>query len=199
MRKSAKWLGNIILGLVILVLTFVFLLPYAFAGCKWIMVLSGSMEPTLQVGGLALARPVDPAVVQVGDIIFYEAPPDPDVMVAHRVIEVLGGESLSFQTKGDASEDPDVYMVRPKDVLGRICFHIPYLGYGVDRLRDLARTRLGFGLLLILPGMLIIGIEVRNISSALNPRKRREERRRERIKGRRKMRLRTGERLRPLI
>jgi len=187
-----KRLGNVILVFVILALVLGVLLPFLVGG-KWVMILSGSMTPALEVGGLALTWPVDPATVKVDDIITYEAPAGPDVMVAHRVMEVLDGESLGFQTKGDANEERDSYIVGAKDVIGKVRFHIPRLGYATGYTRDLARTRLGFGLLLGIPGALIIAAEVRNILSYLDPRKRRkkmrEERERRRIEARRRGRL----------
>ena len=157
------------------------------------MILSGSMTPALEVGGLALTWPVDPGTVKVSDVITYEAPADPDVMVAHRVIELLDGESLSFQTKGDANEEADSYIVEAEHVTGKVRFHIARLGYAIGYTRDLARTRLGFGLLLGVPGALIIAAELRNILIYLDPRKRRkkmrEERERKRIEARRRGRL----------
>jgi len=187
-----KRLGNVILVFVILALVLGLLLPFL-AGGKWVMILSGSMTPALEVGGLALTWPVDPATVEVSDVITYEAPADPDVLVAHRVIEVVDGESVSFHTKGDANEEPDSYMVEAEHVTGKVRFHIPRLGYAIGYARDSARTRLGFGLLLGVPSALIIAAEVRNILSYLNPRKRRkkmrEERQRKRIEARRRGRL----------
>jgi len=187
-----KGLGNVILVFVILVFIVGLLLPFLFGG-TWVMILSGSMTPALQTGGLALTWPVDPATVKVSDVITYEAPADPDILVAHRVVEVLDGESLSFGTKGDANEEPDSYTVEAEHVTGKVRFHISRLGYAIGYTRDLARTRLGFGLLLGVPGTLIIAAEVRNILIYLDPRKRRknmrEERERKRIEARRRGRL----------
>jgi len=178
-----KRLGNVILVFVILAFIVGFLLPFLVGG-KWVMILSGSMTPTLEVGGLALTWPVDSDTVKVNDVITYEAPADPDVMVAHRVIEVLDGESPHFQTKGDANEEPDSYTVQAEHVTGKVRFHIPRLGYATGYIRDLARTPLGVGLLLGVPGALIIAAELRNILSYLNPRKRRKKIREERIRRR---------------
>lgn len=183
-----KRLGTVILVFVILALVLGLLLPFLVGG-RWVVILSGSMTPALQTGGLALTWPVNPASVKVGDIITYEAPADPDILVAHRVVEVLDGESLSFQTKGDANEEADSYIVQAQHVTGKVRSHIPRLGYAIGYTRDLARTRLGFGLLLGAPGGLIIAAEVRNILCYLDPRKRRkkmrEERERRRIARRR--------------
>lgn len=191
-KALLKRLGSVILVFVIVALVLGLLLPFLVGG-TWVMILSGSMTPALQTGGLALAWPVNPTVIKISDIITYEAQSDPDILVAHRVIEVLAHESPSFQTKGDANEEPDSYIVEAKHVTGKILFHIPHLGYAIDYTRDLTRTRLGFGLLLGAPGALIIGAEIKNIISHLNPwkkrRKLREERERKRIEARRRGRL----------
>jgi len=178
-----KRLGNVILAFVVVALVLGLLLPFLFGG-KWVVILSGSMNPALQTGGLALTWPVEPATIKVSDVITYEAPADPDILVVHRVIQVVDGEALKFQTKGDANEEPDSYVVGAKHVTGKVRFHIARLGYAIGYTRDLARTRLGFGLLLGVPGALIIAAEVRNILIYLDPRKRRKKLRGERIRNR---------------
>ena len=172
MKGLAKWLVNLIVVFIVVIFLMAFLLPL-FLGGQWIVVMSGSMTPALEVGGLVLVRPIDLDRIKVGDIIAYKAPPDPDISVAHRVIEIQGGFSPSFKTKGDANEEPDHYTVRSEHVKGKVDFHVPQAGYGVDRAGDFVRTSFGLGLLMGLPGALVIMTEVRNILSTLDPVKQR--------------------------
>ena len=79
------------------------------------------------------------------------------------MIAVEDGPSLSFRTKGDANEDADLSVVPAQNVVGKVCFHLPYIGYATQ----FVKTPLGFLLTLCLPGLIIIGMEIRNIRCVL--------------------------------
>lgn len=173
-KKFFKWLMAIILALVLLLAVFsVFMQARPFEKTPWIKgykpltVLGGSMEPAIHVGSVVLVSPVETADIGVGDIITFKTPQDskvfedyPGSLTTHRVVEVIGGDgALGFKTMGDANEDPDSWVVPAADVLGKAGFSIPYVGYFVN----FARTRNGFLLLVILPAVLIIIGEIRNI------------------------------------
>jgi signal peptidase len=99
-------------------------------GWKIGTVVSGSMEPDLGVGQVALAKPLDPAEIEIGDIIAFKSPEDPESIITHRVIEVVDAEDdLLFQTKGDANTRPDEFLVPAENVEGKIVFHVPYIGH----------------------------------------------------------------------
>lgn len=160
MKKAARWIGNILVAVVMLLAVLVILAPRF--GWQVSMVYSGSMEPALDVGGVAVVRPVDPQAIKAGDVISYAPPTDTSIRVTHRVIEVVqGGDSLMFRTKGDANEDPDAYAVPAQNVVGRVWICVPYLGYLIDYIR----TPLGFGLLIGIPAALLILIELKSIFS----------------------------------
>lgn len=181
-------MGNVTLGLVMFLVMFlaitVFVLPLAF-GWRLVVVLSGSMEPALPVGALIVTEPVDPAHVSVGDIIFYRAPIEPDVMITHRVVEVLDGDSPGFRTQGDANEEEDNFIVPAENATGRVRLSVPRVGYILSHTGQFVRTRLGLGLLMGLPAGLLIAMEIKNLFLLLGPgqtRARRRQRRREWLK-----------------
>ncbi|MDD5095607.1 MAG: signal peptidase I [Dehalococcoidia bacterium] len=184
---AGKWLGGIVLVVVVTTALLGFGLPYA-AGAKWLTVLSGSMTPTLDVGGLVLVWPIDDGAIKEGDIIAFHPPTDPEVIVAHRVIEVRDTVPRSFQTKGDANEDADSYTVEAAAVVGEVRFHVAGAGRTADRIKDFAGSQWVFPVFLGLPGALIIASEMRTIASALDPRTRRSERWKEMEEKRRKKR-----------
>ena len=121
-------------------------------------VLSGSMEPTLNVGGVIIVEKVDPMTLQEGDIITFISN-DTSLsgqVVSHRIIQVVDNNNgRMFITKGDANEDRDDAAAVPTNVIGRVIFHIPYLGY----LLNFMKTRNGFFFLLLLPCMIILFVE----------------------------------------
>lgn len=186
MRRLGKALIYMVLVLVVVAVGLIFLLP-TILGFNLAVVYSGSMEPAMPVGALALMEPIDPSGIKVGDIIAFNPVYDPDTIVSHRVVEVLGdGASIEFRTKGDANEDPDVLSVPAANVLARVNFNIPYMGYALVRVGDYTRSQLGFALLVCLPTLSLIGIAIRDVNVMRNPRKKRLAKLKERNKRRNK-------------
>ncbi len=138
------------------------------------VVLSESMRPTLQMGDLIIYERVSPEEVEIGDILVFKDPAKrKNVLITHRVVNQT---KEGFQTKGDACEEPDQFIVKPEDVVGKMVFRIPYLGYlfGFRYLKEPERT-LVFLSLVIVPAILLISSEIRNLlTDLLSSRKKRE-------------------------
>jgi signal peptidase I len=166
MKKVIKYFS---FGLLILLMTAAvlsFLAPRFGWGVD--AVLSGSMEPQLKVGGLVITRPVESKDIEVGDTITFYCPLNKG-MTSHRVIAVESGTLSYFRTKGDANEDPDPFIVPVQNVAGKVCFHIPYLGFVIQFLK----TPLGMLLTLGIPGLIIIALEIINIWRVFSEEKKR--------------------------
>jgi signal peptidase len=156
MKQVIKYLGTVLLVLIMLVAVFVLLIPHL--GWQIDTVISNSMMPALKAGGLVVTRPVGPTDIKVGDIITYGSPID-EKLVTHRVVAINENNPLLFQTKGDANEDSDPYLVPAQNITGQVCFYIPMLGSVTQFVKSLT----GLVLLLLIPGLIIIAIEVWNI------------------------------------
>lgn len=118
------------------------------------MVLSGSMEPTFLTGSIIAIKPGgDMERFQPGDVITFKN--NEGMLVTHRVVEVIrDDEKLKYKTKGDHNMSADSELVTPQQVIGQYTgFTIPNAGY----LFSYASTKLGSALLLIIPGLLLIG------------------------------------------
>ena len=155
-----KWFFGLLLGIAILGLGFVFLAPFLF-GVQYIIVLSGSMTPVMPVGSVIVVKQIDTADVLPGDIITYYHPNNRDgldVLVTHRVIELAALEdgTPAFQTKGDANEEPDDYLVTAANVQGKGLVVVP----GVGLTRDFIRSLAGYLMLILVPGVVILVSEV---------------------------------------
>jgi signal peptidase len=161
MRKVFKYLGVGFIITAMVAVVIAFLAPHF--GWRIDVVLSGSMEPQLKVGGLAISKPVNVADIKVDDTITFYSPQTEEV-TSHRVIAINTKPSLYFKTKGDANEDADPFNVPAQNVVGRVCFHIPYLGYVIQ----FVKTPLGFVLAFCVPGFIIIVMEMKNIWRALS-------------------------------
>lgn len=87
------------------------------------VILTGSMEPTIFPGDVAIMQKVDEREIKVGDVIQYWRG---DVFIIHRVINIEStGE---FQTKGDNNSAPDSELVLPGQVKGKMITVIPKVG-----------------------------------------------------------------------
>lgn len=96
-------------------------------GYNPLVVISGSMEPTLKVGGLLYYEEIDINDFKEKDILVYELK---DHIISHRVVEHLDN---GFITKGDANNSYDSSIVSDNQVLGRgTNWSIPLLGYYAD-------------------------------------------------------------------
>jgi signal peptidase I len=129
-------------------------------------VLSGSMSPVLERGTLVISLPVKPETIQKGDIIVFRQIPVGERPMVHRVIDIRRNSPLQFVTKGDALANPDPLTVPALNVLGKVTYHTPLLGFIAQFLKTLP----GFLLCLILPGVAIFWLCLESIRSDL-PRK----------------------------
>jgi len=179
MRRLLNRLGNVLLGLVLLATLFLVVLPSVLSS-RLAVVYSGSMEPAMPTGAIAVMMPVKSEQVKVGDIIAFDPQwDDSDAVISHRVIEIVEGDTLGFRTKGDANEDPDIDPVPADRVIARVNFDIPELGYILNWIGHYTSGRMGLTFFVGIPTILLIGIAFRDINFALNPSKRREKRRKE--------------------
>ena len=58
----------------------------SFFGYKPFIVLSGSMEPTINTGDLAISKEIDTSTLKVGDIISFKI--KDNIVVTHRIVEI---------------------------------------------------------------------------------------------------------------
>ncbi len=122
------------------------------------------MEPKIKVGSVVFVRGVKPEILKEDDVITYASLEDPNISVTHRLtaIEEKEGKTV-FKTRGDANNSGDIAEISPSQIKGKVIFSLPFLGY----LSVWIRKPLGFGLLVILPALLIIVSEILNIKKTI--------------------------------
>lgn len=116
------------------------------------VVSSGSMIPTLNVGDIIIVRGVDPRSVIRGTIIIFHSPYEYDIPIVHRVIAVDSeGGQLFFETKGDHNQVQDGWKVPAENLIGVYVMKIPYIGLISLELRG----PLGVTLIILLVALII--------------------------------------------
>lgn len=124
-------------------------------GFSMFRVVTGSMEPTIQVNSLIIVKRAAAAELQAGDVIsFYSR--DPSLLGqinTHRVLEIEeeNGKYL-IQTKGDANNIADKYPVHGEDVIGKVIFCSLLFG----KIVSLLSNPLIFIPLIIVPLMILV-------------------------------------------
>lgn len=96
---------------------------------------SGSMDPTMPTGALALARTVPAETLNVGDVVSVHDPSG--TRVTHRIVEVshVKNGSTQLTLRGDANDVDDAtpYYVREAD---RVFFSVPHVGRYITTLNS---------------------------------------------------------------
>jgi len=133
---------------------------------KVMTVLSGSMEPAINVGSMVVSKPFDD--YKIGEVITFKTSKTAKTPVTHRIaeIEVIEGNPI-YTTKGDANNAPDQRVVQKKDIIGKVILNIPYLGYALD----FVKKPIGFILIVFVPAGLIILDEARKIYKEVKKKK----------------------------
>lgn len=90
---------------------------------------SGSMIPVVYPGDIVIVAKTSGRNVNLGDFIEYHNPQE-NIDIVHRVIEVqMEGAQRFFITKGDNNNAPDIDPVPEQNVIGKVVFTIPKVGW----------------------------------------------------------------------
>ena len=96
-------------------------------GKRPLVVISGSMEPILKVGGILYYEKINLDDFKKDDILVYQLN---EHIVSHRIVNI---NEYGFETKGDNNNSNDSYIVDKNNVIGRgNNWSIPYIGYYDD-------------------------------------------------------------------
>ncbi len=121
--KIVKGIINVLTTLIIVV-GGIFLILYLLGIVPYI-VLSGSMEPTIETGSLCFINKHDKLEsIKEQDIIAFKL--KDGTLVTHRVIKIEGKEIV---TKGDSNKEVDSTAITNRSYVGKNILWIPKIGY----------------------------------------------------------------------
>ncbi len=157
MSKTWKIIKIIFYSAIIIGSLFVITTSLNLFGFQMFVVKSGSMEPEIKTGSLVIDR--TSTDYRIKDVITFKVS-DSKETVTHRIIdENIKDGVTSYQVKGDANATPDPDPVLKTNVVGKVLFSIPFLGYLIAFIRSLP----GLILFIILPTLIIVSEEIGKI------------------------------------
>lgn len=123
-----------------------------FMGYKPFIVLSGSMEPTIMTGDLAISKEVkDKTTLKVGDVISFQI--KDKIVVTHRIVEVTRQDGeLAFKTRGDNNYEDDQNLVKASAVEGIYVKRIA----GAGNIAMFIQKPIGFVIVATIPVIIIV-------------------------------------------
>jgi signal peptidase len=153
--------GTVLVLVLLLAVLVIFSNTEVISGYSMYVVESGSMEPAIHTGSVIVVSDADE--YEEGDIVTVQPVEQPSETYTHRIDEITDpsagsgqeGESL-YITKGDANDSADITPVTEDQIVGKVDFSVPLVGYAVT----FSKTQLGFILLVVVPMVLIIANEV---------------------------------------
>ena len=176
-KKALKITGNVLTGIVavlVVVMTVLTVFSMVFNrdgtasvfGVQAYVVQSDSMTPEFAAGDVIFSEEVNPEELVAGDIITFISRDSASYgqTITHCIREVTthNGE-LAFITYGIATGVDDGTPAVASDVLGRYTFRIAGLGSFFEFLKSVP----GYIVCILLPFLVIIGLQVANIVSAV--------------------------------
>ncbi len=170
-KKLVSIISAIVFVVCLLLLAVVLMTPKGADGSKTVniagysvmTVVSPSMEPEYKIGDIVITKKTDASELKKGDVITFSSL-DPELnggLVTHRINNIIeeNGET-KFETKGDANKIVDSDLVTEDKIYGKVQFKIPAVGKAVNFLQT---NRAAFFLIIILPMLVIMAFEVKDI------------------------------------
>jgi signal peptidase len=133
---------------------------------KFMVVQSESMVPAIKMGSVVMVKPVHStgsgqvSEYKIGDVIAFGPISKTKAPTSHRIYDIkTTNGTITYITKGDANNSPDPGEVKKEDIIGKILFSVPYIGYAIN----FVKKPVGFALIIIVPALFIIFDEIKNI------------------------------------
>lgn len=141
-------------------------------GVRPLVVVSGSMEPTIPVGSVVFSTQAAAGDIQEGSVVTVDRPRNLG-LVTHRLVKSVETEPgmYEYTLKGDANskEDPEPYKVK---TAGKYVWHVVGLGYIAEFLQSKNGTVLAVG-----SGMALIALFILDPARLTSKRSKRNQER----------------------
>ena len=97
-------------------------------------IVSGSMEPTLNVNDVVVVQKCEPQDLKKEDIITFK---QNDRIISHRIVDIIKqNNNIQFKTKGDNNEISDPDLVDAGQVYGKVLFSVKKIGKAISYIQN---------------------------------------------------------------
>ena len=97
-------------------------------GFKGYIVMTGSMEPSINAGDVIIGKKANENNIKIGDVITFSSI-NSGATITHRIVDITNKDGKRYyQTKGDNNNSEDVDLVEYKDIQGIVLFKIGKIG-----------------------------------------------------------------------
>lgn len=98
----------------------------SFLGIKTYVIISGSMEPNINIGDIVITKESDEEL-QIGDVISYRKGQS---VITHRITNIIKEENgdTKYRTKGDNNNTEDSEEILIENIEGKVIKVVPKLG-----------------------------------------------------------------------
>lgn len=98
----------------------------SFFGIKTYVIISGSMQPELEIGDIVIVKEVDRTELGEGDIISFR---QGQSVITHRISKIiLNEQGTIYKTRGDNNNTEDSGTINEEEIEGKVIGTIPFLG-----------------------------------------------------------------------
>ena len=123
---------------------------------------SGSMAPRVPVGGIVITSK-SPSY-QKGDIISFLQNNNINNIVTHRIHSINSQKNnITYKTKGDANKSPDTDTITNSQIIGKVIFTLPFLGFFTSYTQSLQ----GLIFFIIIPATVLVYHELLNLKKEI--------------------------------
>lgn len=125
------------------------------------VVLTESMIPAIPVNDVVITKKVELNELKEGDIITFIStdPRFPGITITHRIKNIFINQATGeyeFETKGDHNNAPDLTHVKGNNILGKVIFKIPKLGY----IQQFLATQGGWIIVILIPCLAVLSYDI---------------------------------------
>ncbi len=125
------------------------------------VVLTGSMLPEIQIKDVVLTKKVPPEKLKKGDIITFISSDQrfPGVIVTHRIVDIIHDSqtgTYQFQSKGDNNNVEDLALVEEYNIIGKVIFKIPKIGY----IQEFIASKGGLIFVVLIPSLIVLSYDI---------------------------------------
>lgn len=145
LERLRKFELNVAIGLLVLTVFLMFIGARVLEKYTPMVVISGSMKPTMQVNGVSIIdKSVKYSEVKINDVIVFNTQYG---LVVHRVVEIT---QEGLFTKGDNNADKDYWVITADKLVGKVIYTnnavAPFTTLLFGDLLNISTVRLGLGI-----------------------------------------------------